>query len=220
MELGLAQLCACGWWRACHTYVRAAYASKPSKNHSCTCTGSMCTGMHGSMAASTHRLALTLCMRSACALLPGAQSPEVMSSQPYDFKSDMWSLGCIVYEMMSLKHAFDAADMTSLVMKIMRGEHLPVPQQFSAELKDLVRQLLSKNPKLRPSCEQMLKMPFLKVCCGAGGVRVRVRGRRLPCACAGQVQPMEPHAEGGMHAWTIRVGRAAGGAVHGSRGET
>lgn len=115
-----------------------------------------------------------------------------MSSQPYDFKSDMWSLGCIVYEMMSLKHAFDAADMTSLVMKIMRGEHLPVPQQFSAELKDLVRQLLSKNPKLRPSCEQILKMPFLKVC--------YVRYRRSVCmagAChaQGRVQPIEPHAE-------------------------
>ncbi len=47
---------------------------------------------------------------------------------PYDFKSDMWSLGCVLYEMMSLKHAFDAADMSSLVMKILRGEHLPIPQ--------------------------------------------------------------------------------------------
>jgi serine/threonine protein kinase len=92
-----------------------------------------------------------------------SQSPEVMSSQPYDFKSDMWSLGCILYEMMSLKHAFDATDMTSLVMKILRGEHLPIPQQFSAELRDLIKQLLSRSPKSRPSCEQILKMPFLKV---------------------------------------------------------
>lgn len=57
------------------------------------------------------------------------RSPEVMSSQPYDFKSDMWSLGCCLYEMMSLKHAFDATDMNSLVLKIMRGQHLPISQQ-------------------------------------------------------------------------------------------
>ena len=34
---------------------------------------------------------------------------------PYDYKSDMWSLGCCLYEMMTLKHAFDANDLTSLV---------------------------------------------------------------------------------------------------------
>lgn len=95
---------------------------------------------------------------------------------PYDFKSDMWSLGCILYEMMSLKHAFDAADMTSLVMKILRGEHLPIPQQFSNELKDLVRQLLNKNPKLRPTCDQILKLPFLKVRRRFGGADVKLVG--------------------------------------------
>ena len=196
-----------------------------------------------------------------------------MSSKPYDFKSDLWSLGCVLYEMMSLKHAFDAADMSSLVLKILRGEHLPVPSQwvmgvgsggvvpataewvgeagggggggpslilrrwcrrsaprssghvfllggrvggcsitwvwrwegiggrgggiqlllllmtvavarwcccvcwwwcgvevtshccrrYSSDMRDLVKQLLSKNPKARPGCDMILKAPFLKV---------------------------------------------------------
>ncbi|KAG2439901.1 hypothetical protein HYH02_010531 [Chlamydomonas schloesseri] len=104
----------------------------------------------------------TLDLASTIIGTPYYMSPEVMSSMPYDFKSDMWSLGCVLYEMMSLKHAFDAADMSSLVMKILRGEHLPIPQGFSQELKDLVRQLLCKNPKMRPSAEQIMKMPFMK----------------------------------------------------------
>ncbi|KAG1672034.1 hypothetical protein FOA52_008910 [Chlamydomonas sp. UWO 241] len=93
---------------------------------------------------------------------PYYMSPEVMSSQPYDFKSDMWSLGCCLYEMMTLKHAFDATDLTSLVLKVMRGEHLPIPDTFSMALRDTAKQLLSKGPKLRPSPEQCLKSPLLK----------------------------------------------------------
>ena len=49
------------------------------------------------------------------------------------------------------------------VLKVMRGEHLPIPDQFTAPLRDLAKQLLSKVPKLRPSAEQCLKMPLLKV---------------------------------------------------------
>uniref|UniRef100_A0A7R9Z4D4 non-specific serine/threonine protein kinase n=1 Tax=Chlamydomonas euryale TaxID=1486919 RepID=A0A7R9Z4D4_9CHLO len=93
---------------------------------------------------------------------PYYMSPEVMSSQPYDFKSDMWSLGCCLYEMMTLKHAFDATDLTSLVLKVMRGEHLPIPDTFSMALRDTAKQLLSKIPKMRPTPEQCLKSPLLK----------------------------------------------------------
>ena len=39
---------------------------------------------------------------------PYYMSPEIMESKPYDFKSDLWALGCVLYEMTSLKHAFDA----------------------------------------------------------------------------------------------------------------
>ena len=43
---------------------------------------------------------------SAC-----ARSPYAQESRPYDFKSDVWAMGCIIFEMSSLKHAFDAQDM-------------------------------------------------------------------------------------------------------------
>eukprot|EP00798_Chlamydomonas_sp_ICE-L_P015912 gene15912-22046_t len=85
---------------------------------------------------------------------PYYMSPEVMSSMPYDFKSDMWSLGCCLYETMTLKHAFDADDMSSLVLKIMRGEHLPIPTGFSPELRDLDYVARAKDKLLRMQHEK------------------------------------------------------------------
>jgi hypothetical protein len=51
---------------------------------------------------------------------PFFMSPELMQGIPYDFKSDIWSLGCCCYEMMALQHAFDATDMPTLVVKILQ----------------------------------------------------------------------------------------------------
>lgn len=53
---------------------------------------------------------------------PYYMSPEIFSNQPYNSKSDVWALGCCVYEMLTLKHAFNAKDMTSLMIKITRGK--------------------------------------------------------------------------------------------------
>jgi NIMA (never in mitosis gene a)-related kinase len=53
---------------------------------------------------------------------PYYMSPELFSNKPYNSKSDVWALGCVVYEMTTLKHAFNAKDMSSLVFKITRGK--------------------------------------------------------------------------------------------------
>jgi NIMA (never in mitosis gene a)-related kinase len=61
---------------------------------------------------------------------PYYMSPELFSNKPYNSKSDVWALGCCVYEMATLKHAFNAKDMNSLVYKILRGKvscRLPDP---------------------------------------------------------------------------------------------
>ena len=54
-------------------------------------------------------------------------SPEICEEKPYNHKSDVWSIGCILYEMMSRTHAFDALSMKVLVIKILNGKYPPPP---------------------------------------------------------------------------------------------
>ncbi|CAD7935511.1 unnamed protein product [Amoebophrya sp. A120] len=54
---------------------------------------------------------------------PFYMSPEICQAQPYDYKSDIWAIGCCLYEMITLKHAFDDESMKGLVLKILKGEY-------------------------------------------------------------------------------------------------
>jgi NIMA (never in mitosis gene a)-related kinase len=61
-------------------------------------------------------------------------SPELCNGQPYNHKSDIWALGCVLYELATFKHAFDATNLPALVMTIVNGQYKPVSQQYSVEL--------------------------------------------------------------------------------------
>lgn len=58
-------------------------------------------------------------------------SPEICQEKPYNQKSDIWSLGCILYEMLTLRHAFDANSMKGLVLKILQGRYPQIPSHYS-----------------------------------------------------------------------------------------
>lgn len=53
-------------------------------------------------------------------------SPELFKNKPYSYKSDIWSFGCILYEMCNLRTAFDAQSLNGLAMKILRGSFPPI----------------------------------------------------------------------------------------------
>lgn len=103
----------------------------------------------------------TLELARTCIGTPYYLSPEICENKPYGRKSDVWSLGCILYEMATLKHPFEAGSVKNLVLKIVRGSYPPVPPRYSYELRALVAQLFKRNPKDRPSVNAVLKKPFL-----------------------------------------------------------
>lgn len=83
-------------------------------------------------------------------------SPEIIENQPYSFKSDVWSMGVVLYELCALKPPFDAENIPKLALKICAGNYNPIPRHYSKELRGLVASLLSRNPDHRPSIHQIL----------------------------------------------------------------
>lgn len=84
---------------------------------------------------------------------PYYASPEVWRDEPYDSKSDIWSLGCVLYEMVTLKPPFRADDMQGLYKRVLKGVYQKIPGHFSTDLSNIVQMLLQTKPALRPSCE-------------------------------------------------------------------
>lgn len=83
-------------------------------------------------------------------------SPEIIMNKPYSFKSDIWALGVLLYEMTMLKVPFDAKGHHVLYFKVLKGEYNKVSDNFSKELQDLIKVLLTVDQKLRPDINEIL----------------------------------------------------------------
>jgi NIMA (never in mitosis gene a)-related kinase len=88
-------------------------------------------------------------------------SPEIVEGRPYSFKSDVWSLGVLLYELCTLRPPFDGTSIRQLSVNICRGSYPPLPAHFSKELKNLVSMQLNLDPSRRPTVGQVLKLPFI-----------------------------------------------------------
>mmetsp|Transcript_23461 Transcript_23461/g.23208 ORF Transcript_23461/g.23208 Transcript_23461/m.23208 type:complete len:429 (+) Transcript_23461:485-1771(+) len=92
---------------------------------------------------------------------PYYASPEVWKDQPYNSSSDIWSLGCVIYEMAALNPPFMGNDMKALYNRIIRGVYPNIPSNYSQDLSNVIKAMLQVNPAQRPSCSQILEMPYV-----------------------------------------------------------
>ena len=93
---------------------------------------------------------------------PYYASPEVWKDQPYDIKSDIWSLGCVTFEMLALRPPFRAENMDKLYNKVIKGQYGKISDRYSDDIKEIIKLLLKVNPKERPNCTQILNHDIIK----------------------------------------------------------
>jgi NIMA (never in mitosis gene a)-related kinase len=73
---------------------------------------------------------------------PYYASPEVWKDRPYDAKSDIWSLGCVLYEIIALSPPFKSSDMKGLYKKVVNGDYPSIPSRYSNDLSQVVKAML------------------------------------------------------------------------------
>ncbi|KAL3137850.1 hypothetical protein ABBQ38_005103 [Trebouxia sp. C0009 RCD-2024] len=93
---------------------------------------------------------------------PYYMSPEILKGKPYDGKTDVWAIGCVLYEMCALKKAFDASNLGAITVKVMSGKFPPIPAHYSSDLKQLVEALIKKEPEARPSLQEILDLAYVR----------------------------------------------------------
>ncbi|NXG08269.1 NEK3 kinase, partial [Sakesphorus luctuosus] len=131
---------------------RVLHRDIKSKNIFLTQNGKVKLGDFGSARLLAHP------MSYACTYVgtPYYVPPEIWESMPYNNKSDIWSLGCILYELCTLKHPFQANSWKHLILKICKGSYDPLPSHYSYELHYLIKQMFKRDPRNRPSASTIL----------------------------------------------------------------
>ena len=86
-------------------------------------------------------------------------APEIIRSEKYDHKADIWGLGCVCYQLAALEHPFEGKNIIHLGQNIVNAQPKPL-QNYSSLLNAFVMDMLQKNPLKRPSASELLSKYF------------------------------------------------------------
>ncbi len=113
---------------------------------------------------------------------PFYMSPEAITGAGYSFASDVWSLGCLVYELSMLHSPFYQATLNyyTLGQRIQQCQYAPLPDTYSVALRQLVASILVPTPEHRPSAEQVRAIADTACRAYELGVRPDVQIHELP----------------------------------------
>ena len=116
--------------------------------------------------------------------------PEIWKDKPYNYKCDIWSAGCIIYEICTLHPPFRGTNFKELYNNIIKGEYIDIGNNYSNDLKNLLKMMIVINPDKRYNVKQILnsdivqrKMKEINFCeenCVNGGKALLMKTIKLP----------------------------------------
>merc|ERR1719460_116446 len=95
---------------------------------------------------------------------PSYLAPELCRNEKYDARVDIWAIGIVLYEMITLSQPFLCSNIGATIFKIISGEPSPVPEACSAEVREVMSKTLDKNYENRPFAADLLRLPVVSAC--------------------------------------------------------
>lgn len=112
---------------------------------------------------------LKICDFNSCKVVEGSStsteigtplyaSPEMWNGEVYSSKSDVWSFGCVVYEMAALRHPFKGSGKHEVAKRVTEGTYSRIPLRYTNKLSDFIAKCLTLNPDKRASIDTLLSI--------------------------------------------------------------
>ncbi|GAB9474496.1 Nek protein kinase [Globisporangium polare] len=93
---------------------------------------------------------------------PLYMSPEILEGEPHSFPTDVWSLGCILYELLTSESPFAGPSYPAVVFKVTQGSYAPLKSSVSLTVRELVAKMLQKEQHKRPTLEDILAIDVFR----------------------------------------------------------
>lgn len=88
--------------------------------------------------------------------------PEIWKHKEYNAQADIFSLGVVLYELMSFKHPYNGRDMNELNRNVIKGKYAPLPTRYSEDLRNLCYQMMDNDPEKRPTVKEIFIQPYVE----------------------------------------------------------